>query len=37
MDQGMINTIITLGAGVFGWLMKTLWDSVRKLRQMLAV
>jgi len=27
----MINTIISLGAGVFGWLMKTLWDSVRKL------
>jgi hypothetical protein len=31
MDQGMINIIITLGAGVLGWLMKTLWDSVRKL------
>tara|TARA_R110001606_G_scaffold348526_1_gene498064 strand:- start:8001 stop:8231 length:231 start_codon:yes stop_codon:yes gene_type:complete len=31
MDQGMINIFITLGAGVFGWLMKTLWDSVRSL------
>jgi|TARA_R100000482_G_scaffold65459_1_gene24322 hypothetical protein len=31
MDQGMINTVITLGAGIFGWIMKTLWDSVRKL------
>jgi hypothetical protein len=33
MDQSMINTIITLGAGVFGWLMKTLWDSVRRLEE----
>jgi len=31
MDQSMINTIITLGAGIFGWIVKTLWDSVRKL------
>jgi len=31
MDQSMINTIITVGAGIFGWIMKTLWDSVRKL------
>ena len=30
MDQGMINTIITAG-GIFGWLLKTLWDSVRML------
>lgn len=33
MDQGIVNTIITLGAGVFGWIMKTLWDSVRKLEK----
>lgn len=33
MDQGIVNTIITLGAGVFGWVMKTLWDSVRKLEK----
>ena len=33
MDQNMINTLITLAAGVFGWLMKTLWDSVRKLEK----
>ena len=37
MDQGMINTIITLGAGIFGWIMKTLWDSVRKLEKMSVV
>jgi len=33
VDQGIVNTIITLGAGVFGWIMKTLWDSVRKLEK----
>lgn len=33
MDQSIVNTIITLGAGVFGWIMKTLWDSVRKLEK----
>ena len=33
MDQGLINTVITLGAGIFGWIMKTLWDSVRKLEK----
>ena len=33
MDQGLINTAITLGAGIFGWTMKTLWDSVRKLEK----
>ena len=33
MDQGMINLIISLGAGVFGWTMKTLWDSVRRLEK----
>jgi hypothetical protein len=33
MDQGMINTIITLAGGIFGWLLKTLWDSVRMLER----
>ena len=33
MDQGMINTIITLTGGTFGWLLKTLWDSVRMLEK----
>lgn len=33
MDQGIVNTVITLGAGIFGWIMKTLWDSVRKLEK----
>ena len=33
MDQGIVNTVITLGAGIFGWIMKTLWDSVRKLER----
>jgi len=33
VDQGIVNTIITLGAGLFGWIMKTLWDSVRKLEK----
>jgi hypothetical protein len=33
MDQGLINTVITLGAGIFGWIMKTLWDSVRRLEK----
>jgi hypothetical protein len=33
MDQGMINTIITLSGGIFGWLLKTLWDSVRMLER----
>ena len=33
MDQGTINVIISLGAGVFGWIMKTLWDSVRRLEE----
>jgi hypothetical protein len=33
MDQGMINTIITLAGGIFGWLLKTLWDSVRMLEK----
>ena len=31
MDQGTINLIISLGAGIFGWIMKTLWDAVRRL------
>ena len=33
MDQDLINTAVTLGAGIFGWIMKTLWDSVRKLEK----
>ena len=33
MDQGMINTIITLAGGIFGWLLKTLWDYVRMLEK----
>ena len=33
MDQGMVNTIITLAGGIFGWLLKTLWDSVRMLEK----
>ncbi len=33
MDQGMINAIITLAGGTFGWLLKTLWDSVRMLER----
>jgi hypothetical protein len=33
VDQGIVNTVITLGAGIFGWIMKTLWDSVRKLER----
>jgi|DEB0MinimDraft_10_1074344.scaffolds.fasta_scaffold413315_2 phage terminase large subunit len=33
MDQGVVNTIITLTAGVFGWIMKSLWDAVRDLQQ----
>tara|TARA_S200002703_G_scaffold15916_2_gene13537 strand:+ start:263 stop:514 length:252 start_codon:yes stop_codon:yes gene_type:complete len=33
MDQGMINTIITLAGSIFGWLLKTLWDSVRMLEK----
>ena len=33
MDQGMINTVITLAGGIFGWLLKTLWDSVRMLER----
>ncbi len=33
MDQSIINTFITIGAGVFGWIMKTLWDSVRKIEK----
>jgi hypothetical protein len=33
MDQGMVNTIITLTGGIFGWLLKTLWDSVRMLEK----
>ena len=33
MDQGMINTVITLAGGTFGWLLKTIWDSVRMLER----
>tara|TARA_B100001059_G_scaffold175927_1_gene176340 strand:- start:730 stop:984 length:255 start_codon:yes stop_codon:yes gene_type:complete len=33
MDQGMINTIITVSGGVVGWILKTLWDSVRMLEK----
>ncbi len=33
VDQNMVNTLITLGSGVFGWLIKTLWDSVRRLEK----
>lgn len=33
MDQDLINTAITLGAGIFGWIMKTLWDSARRLEK----
>ena len=35
MDQSLINTVITLGAGIFGWIMKTLWDSVESWRKRL--
>ena len=33
MDQGMINLLISFGAGVFGWILKTLWDAVRRLEE----
>lgn len=33
MDQGLINTVITFAGGIFGWLLKTLWDSVRTLER----
>lgn len=31
IDQSVINTVITIGAGVIGWVLKTLWDATRRL------
>ena len=33
MPQEIINSLITLAAGVFGWTMKTLWYAVKDLQQ----
>lgn len=32
MDQSVINYLALLGAGVLGWLWKTLWNAVERLK-----
>ena len=31
MDQSLINAVITLAAGAYAFIMKSLWDSVKSL------
>ena len=33
MDQTLINTIISIGAGAYALLLKSIWDSVKSLDQ----
>lgn len=31
MDQSMVNVAITLAAGAYGFIMKSMWDSLKNL------
>ncbi len=33
MDQSMINVVITIAAGGYGFILKSMWDSVKSLDQ----
>lgn len=33
LDQSIVNTLITIVAGVFGWVLKVLWDAVKELQR----
>lgn len=33
LDQSIVNTLITIVAGVFGWVLKVLWDAVKDLQK----
>lgn len=32
MSQDMINLMITLSGAVFGWILRVVWESIRKLQ-----
>ena len=33
MDQNLINWLVAASGGLFGWLMKMLWDAVKDLKK----
>ena len=33
MDQNLINWLVAATGGLFGWLMKMLWDAVKELKK----
>jgi len=32
MDQDLINTLLGIGAAIFGWVLRTIWQSMRDLQ-----